>query len=209
MEKNRSTVEAGTPQAYRQRLLDGMATLLEGTPLARITIADVVKQARVSKRTFYEQFVSKEACFLALCEQMSQQTLAVIAANYRFDANWVEQLEGVTRAYLSSLEAQPALLKALTLDLLTLGDEGMALRRQIARRFAQFLILQVEVFRLAEPRKRPMSPALGTAVVGGIHELILQAIEEGRADRLSEMTPTITEFVEAVVKSLDPTDAAS
>jgi hypothetical protein len=42
------------------------------------------------------------------------------------------------------------------------------------------------------------------AVVGGITELILQAVEEGRADRLVELTPTITAFVQAVLESLLP-----
>jgi AcrR family transcriptional regulator len=195
---------------HRQRVLEAMAALVQQQPLAHITIADVVAQARVSKRTFYEQFASKEACFLALCEQMSEQTLAVIAANYRVEPDWVVQLENVTRVYLASLSAQPALLKAMSLELLALGNEGLALRRRISNRFAQFLIMQVELFRLVEPNKRPMSPALATALVGGVNELILQAAEEGRADRLADMTPQITEFMVAVIRSLDPAnDAAS
>jgi hypothetical protein len=72
------------------------------------------------------------------------------------------------------------------------------------QRFAEFLIMQVEVFRALEPGKRPLSPELAMAVVGGINELILHAIEQGQADRLSELTPTVTDFVQAVISSLDP-----
>jgi AcrR family transcriptional regulator len=189
---------------HRQRLLEGMAEVLVTRPYAEITIADIVAQARVSKRTFYEQFASKEACLLALGERLSDQTLAIIMANYKFDADWVEQLRSVTQAYLSGLEAQPALVRAVYIELLTIGPQGLAMRRRMVQRFAEFLIMQVEVFRALEPRKRPLTPEMAMAVVGGINELILHAIEQGQADRLSALTPTVTDFVQAVISSLDP-----
>lgn len=189
---------------YRQRLLNGLAEALAIKPYAELTIADIVAQARVSKRTFYEQFASKEACLLALGERLSEQTLALIAANYRVEEDWVTQLRNVTHTYLSSLASQPALVRGLYIDLLSIGAEGLALRRRIGQRFADFLIMQVELFRLREPGKQPLSTELATAVVGGINELILQAIEQGRADQLSALTPTVTAFVQAVLKSLDP-----
>jgi AcrR family transcriptional regulator len=193
---------------HRQRLLDALATALATQPFADVTIADIVARARVSKRTFYEQFSNKEACLLALGERLSEHTLALIAANYRFDEDWVAQLRGVTHAFLCSLESQPAVMRAVYIELLTIGPAGLALRRRMGERFGQFLIMQVEVFRALEPRKRPLSPALATAVVGGINELILQAIENGQADQLSALTPTVTEFVQAVIGSLDPGEMA-
>lgn len=189
---------------HRQRLLDGLAQALLTQPYADITIADIVACARVSKRTFYEQFASKEACLLALCERLFEQTMALIVAHYKLDADWVEQLRGVTHAYLSSLQQQPAVMRAAYIDLPTVGPEGLALRRRVWQRFAEFLIMQVEAFRAMEPDKRPLTPAMATAVIGGIHELILLAIEEGRADRLAELTPMVTDFVQAVIQSLDP-----
>jgi AcrR family transcriptional regulator len=181
-----------------------LADLLVTHPYADITIADIVAQARVSKRTFYEQFASKEACLLALGERLSEQTLTLIAAHYKLDADWVEQLRSVTHAYLSSLATQPALVRAIYVELLTIGPEGLALRRRMGQRFADFLIMQVEAFRALEPRKRPLTPAMAMAVVGGINELILHAIEQGQADQLSALTPTVTDFVQAVIRSLDP-----
>jgi AcrR family transcriptional regulator len=194
---------------YRQRLLNGLAEALAVKPYAELTIADIVAQARVSKRTFYEQFASKDACLLTLGERLSEQTLALIAANYKVDDDWVTQLRDVTHTYLSSLASQPALVRALYIDLLSIGSEGLALRRRIGQRFADFLIMQVELFRVREPAKQPLSAELATAVVGGINELILQAIEQGRAGELSALTPTVTAFVQAVLKSLDPPEAAA
>lgn len=205
MDKASSSPKAAQTAAteHRQRLLDGLAEALQTQAFAEITIADIVAKARVSKRTFYEQFSSKEACLLALGERLCDQTLALIAANYRFDEDWITQLRNVTHAYLSSLESQTAVMRAVYIELMTIGTEGLALRRRMGERFGQFLIMQVEAFRAVEPDKRPLTPTMATAVIGGINELILQAIERGEAHRLSELTPTVTEFVQAVIQSLE------
>ena len=42
------------------------------------------------------------------------------------------------------------------------------------------------------------SPDLAMAVVGGIHELVLQAIEDGRVEELPQLTKTASELVKAV-----------
>ena len=193
---------------HRQRLIDGLATVLQSRAYADLTIADIVASAHVSRRTFYEQFESKDACLLALCEHRSQEVLQLIVSGYRHGDDWVAQLDHVTRLYLSSLQTQPGLLRALYLDTLSIGAAGLAMRRQISERFAQFLMMQVEMARLTEPHKRPLSPALATALVGGINELILHAIEHQRGDRLVELSDTISEFIQAVLNSLLPqTDA--
>jgi AcrR family transcriptional regulator len=194
---------------HKGRLLDALSRVLTMQPYAEITIADIVAQAHVSKRTFYEQFASKEACLLALCALLSEQTLQLIAAGYDPQEDWVAQLHSITHTYLNSLQQQPALVRTLYIELLTIGPEGLAMRRQIGQRFADFLIVQVELVRQREPGKRPLSPAMAMAIVGGVNELILHAIEEGRADRLAELTAPVTAFVQAVLQSLEPAQSSS
>lgn len=205
-----SATKAGTHAAadHRTRLLDALALALMAHPYGEVTIASIVSGAHVSRRTFYEQFENKDASLLALCERLSESILGLIAAGYDPEAEWTEQLARVTDLYLQALQAQPALVRTLYIELMQLGSAGLAMRRRIGQRFAMFLIMQVELSRVREPGKRPLSPALATAIVGGVNELILQAIEEGRADRLSELAPTVSEFVQAVLKSLEPPAAA-
>lgn len=196
---------AAPPVDHRHRVLDGLAEVLVHKAYAAVTIADIVSGARVSKRTFYEHFATKEACLLALCDRLSTDVLTLIAAGHDPDANWVVQLEQGTRAYLGYMQARPALLRALCLELLAIGPEGLAVRRRIGQRFEHFLIMQVELSRLREPGKRPLSAALATAVVGGINELILQAIDGGRDGDLVALSDTITGVVQTVLKSLEAT----
>lgn len=198
------TATPATNADHRSRLLDALTLALTDQAYADVTIADIVAHARVSRRTFYEQFDNKDACLLALCERLSEQILGLIAAGYDPTADWVEQLNRVTDTYLQALQMQPALVRTLYIELMQLGDVGLAVRRRISQRFAMFLIMQVELARVREPGKRSLSPALATAIVGGANELILQAIEDGRADRLSDLAPTVSEFMQAVLKSLEP-----
>lgn len=202
-----ANISPDSAPAPRQRLLDGLALVLCERAWADLTIADVVAAAHVSRRTFYEHFDGKEACLLALCERLSEEVMGVIAAGYDPQGDWVQELEKVTAAYLHNLQQRPALVRALYLEMLTLGPKGLAVRRRISERFTQFLMMQVELSRLKEPGKRPLSPALATAVIGGINELIVQAIEQDRADRLVALQPTISEFVRAVLHSLMPNEA--
>jgi AcrR family transcriptional regulator len=192
------------PVDHRARLIDALAATLDQQAYADTTIADVVARAHVSKRTFYEQFASKDDCLVALCETLSQRTLALIAEGFDPNADWVEQLGHVTRAYLASLQAQPVLIRTLFIELLGIGPAGLATRRQIQQRFADFLQVQVELSRMKEPGKRPLSPEMAMAVVGGINELILHAIEQDQVHQLSDLAPTVIAFVQAVLTSLNP-----
>ena len=52
---------------FRLRLLEGLAASIGERGYRATTVADIVRHARTSKRTFYDQFASKEQCFLSCC----------------------------------------------------------------------------------------------------------------------------------------------
>jgi AcrR family transcriptional regulator len=183
-----------------------MAAAITEKGYAATTIADVVRHARVSKRTFYEHFDDKEACFLALYVFLSETALAVIAeAATRPDLSWRARIEVSTRAYFEALSEQPALTKTLLMEIQAAGPRALALRRDVMQRFADQLRRLLDEARGDHPELHPLSPALSTAVVGGINELTLLAVEEGRTDRLAELTDTAVELLLAVLTAAPQT----
>ncbi len=52
----------------RERLIAGLATAVAEKGYRAVTITDITKEARVSRRVFYENFEGKEECFLAAFE---------------------------------------------------------------------------------------------------------------------------------------------
>src|SRR6185312_5071934 len=63
----------------RLQLIEGLCAAVEARGLAATRIADIVRHARVSKRTFYEHFADKEACFVEAYREMARQTMEEIA----------------------------------------------------------------------------------------------------------------------------------
>ena len=62
----RDSHSGDTPDPFLDRLLDGIAASVIERGYRDTTVADIVRHARTSKRTFYEQFASKEDCLIEL-----------------------------------------------------------------------------------------------------------------------------------------------
>jgi len=183
------------------RLLDGMAAAITEKGYAATTIADVVARARVSKRTFYEHFADKEACFLALYTAAAEHSLAVIAQAAAAEEGrpWRDAIEAGVRAYLAELASEPALTRTLLMEIQAAGPRALALRRAVLQRFADQLRDLVEEGRAERPEVRSLSPALSTALVGGVNELTMLAVEEGRAHELEDIADVAAELILAVL----------
>ncbi|SHN36702.1 TetR/AcrR family transcriptional regulator [Cryptosporangium aurantiacum] len=197
--------ELATPiesmSGHRGRLLAGMAAALVEKGYGAVTIADIARHARVSKRTFYEHFADKQECFLAVYAAASDRLLQLVGEAARPELDWVEQVRAAVHAYLSALQNEPALTRTMLLELQSAGPEALRLRRRGQQDFATLLLDRVAQGVREHPGARPISPAMATAVIGGLNELVLEAVEDGRADRLTDLGPVATDFVRAVLVS--------
>jgi AcrR family transcriptional regulator len=180
---------AEAPHEHRSRLLQGMASVVVEKAFADITVADIVRAAGVSKRSFYEHFDSKESCFLALYSAASASALRTLEAAVSPDQPWQDQIELGLNAYLSTLAAGPGLVRALFIDIHYLGEAGARARRAVMQALADFMLHST---RSATPL---LPPALAMAAVGAINELILQAIESDRVAQLAELTQPASALV--------------
>lgn len=183
----------------RARILEGLGQAIAEKGYVATTIADIVKHARLSKRTFYEHFADKEACFVASYEAVSTQMMQTVAAAVDPGRPWDEQIRAAARAYFNILEDNPTLARAFLLEVNAAGPRALTLRREIHERFATLLRGLVQSSRKQNPHIRPLSPEMATALVGGINELALVALEKGRGRNLRDLAATATELVQAVL----------
>src|SRR5689334_13335086 len=98
-----------TTQEHRGRLLRGMAQAVAAKGYADTTIADIVREASVSRRTFYEHFRDKSHCLIALYEAASRNALRVLRESIDPSHGWEQQAERAIRAYLECLASNPVL----------------------------------------------------------------------------------------------------
>jgi AcrR family transcriptional regulator len=189
------------PNEHQLRLIQGFADALAEKGYAATTIADIVRHARVSKRTFYEHFPDKEACLLATYVAATTVTRGAMRA--AFDAHggrdWATQLDSVLDAYVTALESHPALTRACLVEMAAAGPRALELRRQVHEAFAALLLELVDSVRQRHPELRPISGPLATALVGGIDELLLVQVEGGPRHRLESLRETASELFRAVL----------
>ncbi|MDO8214034.1 TetR/AcrR family transcriptional regulator [Conexibacter sp. CPCC 206217] len=183
----------------RERLVCGINAAVAEKGYGPTTIADVVRHARVSKRTFYEHFDDKQACFLAAYDTASAHVLGAMSAAAAADAPWQQRVDLVVAAYLSAMAARPELTQTFLIEILGAGPAGLARRREAIERFAAQLVLLGADFRREQPDLRELTPALATAVVGAVNELVLGAVERGRASELTELRQPAVELIRAVL----------
>jgi AcrR family transcriptional regulator len=183
-------------KTHRDRLLAGMARVVADKGYAGSTIADVVREAGVSRRTFYEHFQSRDECLIALFEAASNGALQVVRGAMDPARSWQSQVEQAMAAYLGCLASNPALLRTLFIEILALGSPGLAARRRVNESIVEFILTAIN-----GPGAEPvLLPDMALAIVGGINELILREIEQGRAADLQGVARTAATLVRAVVR---------
>ena len=169
--------------AFRLRLLDGLAASIGERGYRASTVADVVRHARTSKRTFYDQFAGKEECFLELVRADVEQLGARIAAAVDPESEWDRQIRQAVEAYVGHIESRQPLTLSWIRELPSLG----AVARPVQRRGLQ-LLADLLIDLSASPGFRraglpPLTPPLAVILLGGLRELTALAVEDGRPVR--------------------------
>ena len=174
---------------HRSRLLQAMAGVSASKGVAAATIADIVREAGVSKRTFYEHFDCKETCFLTLYRLTSASALRTLREAVQPDRPWQDQVEHALGAYLSHLAGGPQVIRMLFVEIHQLGPTGASVRREVMQHLADHMLETINASGVV------LTPTMAMAAVGGIHELVLQAIERGEAAQLNCLTPSASAII--------------
>ena len=191
-----------TAEELRADLMGGLAESIAAKGYAATTIADIVTHARVSKRTFYEHFTDKEACLMALYEQGCEHLLAVVrSAAGAGGRPWRDMVNSGVSAYLTALEGMPAVTRTLLVEIQAAGPKAFRLRQQTQRRFADALVEAIDHARSADPSIPTLTPLLATALVGGVHEMMLQVSDPytGAGPSFTTLTPAVDALVYAIL----------
>jgi AcrR family transcriptional regulator len=159
-----------------------MAKSIEEKGYRETTVADVVRIARTSRRTFYEHFEDRDACFLALFDAVNDETMKQIAAVVHPDHPLAAQVDSALDAYIDSVVAQPALYRSFVRELPALGQAGADRQLAVIERFAQLLIGLVDSARREQPvlNARPLDMDTAIMIVGGLRELAVISMQRGR-----------------------------
>jgi len=164
---------------FRRRLLDGLAACIEERGYRDTTVADIVRCARTSKRTFYDHFSTKEECFVELLTANNEELVEAVRAAVDPDAGWRDQVRQAVTAYVDTIDANPAVTLSWIRELPALGD---AARPMLRRGFGPLATMIVDLSAgpgFQRAGLAPLSPAVAVILVGGLRELTAQTVEDG------------------------------
>lgn len=175
-----SETTGGDADPFRQRLLDGLAASLAERGYRATTVADIVRSARTSKRTFYDRFAGKDECFAELLLADEEQLRERIRSAVDPAGDWRHQVESAVAAYVTHIGERPAVTLSWIRELPSLGAAARPVQRRGLHLLAELL---VELSGSAGFRRAglpPLTPALAVILLGGIRELTALTVEDGR-----------------------------
>jgi AcrR family transcriptional regulator/DNA-binding MarR family transcriptional regulator len=150
-------------EIQRMRLLAGALAVVEEHGCAQVSVAQITARARVSRRTFYEQFENREACLTALVEHVIELLEAELAQAGLEGLPWRERVRGGLHVVLCFCDREPALARVGVVDALH-GDAQVQAGRE--RRLGRLAEIVDEGREAGGPRAGDCSPLIAEGLVG-------------------------------------------
>jgi AcrR family transcriptional regulator len=145
-----------------QRILQGMLIAVGNHGYERTTVQDAIAAAGVYRQAFYDSFNDKEDCYLQALDAGSAWVELAMRDAALGEITWRDQLRGALAGLLRFLDEQPAVGRALLVEVHAAGPRAVAKRTEAMARAAAMV-------NLARKESDDGAPAISAeAVVAGI-----------------------------------------
>lgn len=183
-------------QNQRERMLLATAELVADRGYQKTTIELIAKTARVALSTFYEQFSSKEECFLAAFDETMDAAAEIFAELIDEEQPWVDQISSAMEIALEMVVKEPARARLCIVEAQAAGGEALVRYQGMLDRIAP----KLREGREHNPRSARLPDGLEVAIAGGLVWLVHQRLLAGREDEIKALLPemlqvTLTPYV--------------
>jgi AcrR family transcriptional regulator len=174
----------------RERLLKAMVEVVALKGYAATTVRDLLAQSRLSRRTYYDLYGDKEACYLDAFAEIAGQIEAHVTAAVELGGDARESVRLALESLVGFCVDEPKAACACLVESLAAGQAGRGARAGLIERLAALLGPALSELRPGDPM-----PALtGRATVGGVFELLYGPLARQDIARLRELTEQIGEL---------------
>jgi AcrR family transcriptional regulator len=153
----------------RRRLLLAFAEVLAEDGLEGAGVGRVCARAGVSRRTFYDLFGDREACFMAVFDAAIERICLSVLPAYAEGRRWRERVRGALTVLLGLLDEEPALIRVCLIE--TLKGAPMLLERR-ARILDALAAVVDEGRRETKGKTGGPGPLTAQSIVGGALSVI-------------------------------------
>ncbi len=175
----------------RERLIAGLATAVAEHGYAAVTITHITREAKVSRRVFYENFEGKEECFLAAFDVVVAHVGELVAEAVEAAPDWPHQAIAAAREALAFLASEPDLARLCLVESQSAGPV-------VAQRFhaaVRELVPPLQQGRGERSDARELPVSTEESTIGALVSLSARKAAAGEAAALGDLLPDFTEFI--------------
>ncbi len=181
-------------EIQRRRLLRAMAQAVSEKGYLGVAVSDVVAKAGVSRRTFYEIYGDKEACFVDLvgsCYSALTKRIEAVSSNHDKAIDLLEKVVGI---YLETLSNEPEMARVILIDAYGAGQNSIAQKVESAKKFEAAILGLIEKLKSEGEIKSEVNPDV-EMIVGAIRSLVTMRVAIGETNKLPELKKRIVSFI--------------
>jgi AcrR family transcriptional regulator len=178
-------------EIQRGRMLAAAIDAVEEVGYARMTVAQVIGRARVSRKTFYDVFLDREDCFLAALRQTVEQARARVAAAYEQASSWREGVRAGLAELLRLMDEEPALARLCVVEALGSGEQVLVYRAQVLEELAEM----VDRGRYGTSAAREPSELTAEGVVGAVFAVLHLRLLEGSGETFESLLGSLMSMI--------------
>jgi AcrR family transcriptional regulator/DNA-binding MarR family transcriptional regulator len=149
-------------------MLAAAVDAVEDVGYARMTVAQVIGRARVSRKTFYDVFADREDCFLAAFEQALEQAATIAREAYEQETAWREGVRSALARLLILMDEEPGLAKLCIVEALAAGERVLERRAEVLDRLAGV----IDEGRTLTSTTREPPEVTAEGVIGGVFAVL-------------------------------------
>lgn len=144
-----------------------------------VTIEEIAERASGSRDDFKRSFPSKQACAVAVLEELAENNLRTVRAAFESESRWPDSLRAAAYAHLQWTLDNPKKMRFGLLEMLWASELTGALRDDLFRAYIEM----VDAGREVAPDPDSVPAYTAEAVVGSITQVIVRHLAEpGRPD---------------------------
>jgi AcrR family transcriptional regulator len=179
-------------EMQRRRLLLAFTEVLAEDGLEDAGVGRVCKRAGVSRRTFYDLFEDREACFVAVLDAGVGRIGQSVPPAYECAGRWRERIRSALIAVLEFFDEEPALARVCLVETLKAGPVILEHRGQVLDAF----IAAVDEGRSESKDRDGPPPLTAQSTVGGaVSVLHARVLEENPRPLLELLNPLMSMIV--------------
>jgi AcrR family transcriptional regulator len=178
-------------EIQRSRMLTAAVEVVDEVGYARLTVAQVIGRARVSRKTFYDVFADREDCFMAAFDRALGEARALARDAYGQHSEWHEGVRAALGRLLQMMDEEPSLAKLCVVEALAAGPRVLERRARVLEEVRE--VIDRGRFFAGAAGEPPAVTAEGVA--GAIFAVIHARVLEGGSEPLTSLLGSLMSMI--------------